>query len=339
MNFYTLISKNSTNADKWLKKVALSTFLIAFVIFSVNYIVDPYNITKYNLLNIKYKFARDDRTKKLNYFKTLPQKDNILIGSSRVYSMNPQVVTDLLGGTTYNFGVGTATLEDHLGIVKYLIKTKKVPKNIIVGVDFYTFNPDVPANKYFLKNKELNFLSFGNYEENYLAKFFSVDAFRASVKTLTKHFSSTKDKPRFDVNGWAGGYENYANRNAQKDLLEVKREMEENFELFYSQGDYEHLDPKRKAYYRELEKICKEHQISLYIFTSPLHPLLLKRLNKHQKTANALKEIVEFLSTFKHFTNFYNDPEFQKNVNHFHGSTHTSTNAGDIILHKVLTIK
>ena len=337
MNFYTLISKRSIHAKEWLKRVALATAVIAFTIFSVNYIVDPYNITPYNLLNIKYKFARDDRTEKINYFKTLPKKDNILIGSSRVYSMNPKTVTNILGGTTYNFGVGTATVEDHLGIVKYLIKTQKIPKNIIIGVDFYTFNPNIPPNKYFLKNRELNFLSFGDYKENYLAKFFSIDAFRASVKTLSRHLSLKKEKPRFDKDGWAGGYENYANRDSQKDLIRVKKEIDENFELFYSQGNYEHIDPKRKAHYKELEKIAKEHQINLYIFTSPLHPMLLKELKANPKTANALKELVSFLSTFEHFYNFYDDIEFQKELRHFHGSTHTSTNAGDTILRKVLT--
>ena len=337
MNFFTSISKQSYYPKKWLKRVALYTALISFIIFAINYIVDPYNITNHNLLNIKYKFARDDRTQKVNYFKTLPKKDNILIGSSRVYSINPQTVTKILGGTTYNFGVGTATVEDHLGIIKYLIKTNKIPKNIIIGVDFYTFNPQIPPNGYFLKNRELNFLSYGNYKENYLAKFFSIDAFRASIKTLSRHFSNKKEKPRFDKDGWAGKYENYDNRKLEKELPKVKKEISENIEFFYSNMSYNHIDPRRKTYYQELAKICKEHNITLYLFTTPLHPLLLKKLNSSPNTANALKEFISFLSTFKHFTNFYNDMEFQKELRHFHGSSHTTTNAGDIILDKVLT--
>ena len=135
MNFFTSISKQNYYPRKWLKRVTLFTALISFIIFSVNYIVDPYNITSHNLLNIKYKFARDDRTEKVNYFKNLPKKDNILIGSSRVYSINPKTVSKILGGTTYNFGVGTATIEDHLGILKYLNKLPR-PKGAKVLLQF-----------------------------------------------------------------------------------------------------------------------------------------------------------------------------------------------------------
>jgi len=195
MSFYTLISKTSFSAKKWIKKVFIITFIFSFVIIVVNYIIDPYNVTGYNILNIKYKFARDDRSEKLAHFKVLPKFDNILIGSSRVYSINPRVVSKILGGTTYNFGVGTATVEDHLGILKYLIKEHKVPKNIIIGVDFYTFNPEVPPNGYFIKNKELNFLSYGDYHEDILAKLFSIDAFRASVKTIITNGFVKNKKP------------------------------------------------------------------------------------------------------------------------------------------------
>ena len=163
MSFYTSIF-NPKNPKKWILKSILSAFVIIVFIFGFNYIIDPYNMTKYNLLNIKYKFARDDRTEKINFFKTLDKFDNILIGSSRVYSINPQKVSELIGGTTYNFGVGTATVEDHLGILLYLQKTDKLPKNLIIGVDFYTFNPDTPPNSYFLTNEELNFLSYSKKE-------------------------------------------------------------------------------------------------------------------------------------------------------------------------------
>jgi len=44
-------------------------------------------------------------------------------------------------------------IEDILGITKYLERTNKLPKNLIVGVDFYILNKDISANIYFLTNK------------------------------------------------------------------------------------------------------------------------------------------------------------------------------------------
>jgi hypothetical protein len=190
MNFYTLISKSSTSKKVWVKLLIISTIVVATFIFLLNYIVDPYNITNYNLLNIKSKFARDDRIEKVTFFKTLDKFDNIILGSSRVYSMNPDIVSNHLGGTTYNFAVGGASVEDNLGVLLYLQREKKLPKNIILGADFYTFNPNVPPNKYFLKNKELNFLVYENFQSDSISKFFSIDACRASFTTLKNHIKN-----------------------------------------------------------------------------------------------------------------------------------------------------
>jgi hypothetical protein len=338
MNFYISIFKKQFHPKKWILFVFLFVSLISSIVFTVNIIVDPYNITKYNLLNIKYKFARDDRVEKLNYFQTLEKFDNILIGSSRVYSMNPKIVSDILGGTTYNFGVGTATVEDHLGILKYLVKTKKIPKNIIVGIDFYTFNPDTPANKYFLKNKELNFLSFGEYHENYIGKFFSIDAFRASFKTLRNHFFTKDSKPKFDKFGFAGTYENYSTRNIEKENTKVVMEARIEIEKIYSNYSYSKIDQKRVLYFNQIKEICSKNNINLYIFTTPLHPVLLDMLYQHQ-TKYALKELLEYLSSFENFQNLYYNKKLYTDLKNFHGATHTSTNAGDIILSVLLNKK
>ncbi|MFA5461682.1 MAG: hypothetical protein WC274_06365 [Sulfurimonas sp.] len=337
MNFYTLISKNKYHPLRWIKLLLLGIFLLSFLIVGVNFIVDPYNITKYNLLNIEFKFARDDRTEKTNYFSALGQFDNIMIGSSRVYSINPEKVTKYLGGTTYNFGVGTATVEDHLGILLYLQKENKLPKNIIIGVDFYTFNPDTPPNKYFLKNKALNFLSYNGAQENYIEKFFSFDAFRASIKTLSKHIKNKNMRSRFDENGWAGVYEDYSKRDLESDLAITKEEISKEIPSLYSNLEYKTIDPKRIAYYEEIRSICKENNINLFIFITPLHPELLKILQENKNTALALKELTNYLSTFEHFYNSHEDKEFYSEIRNFQGATHTRANAGDLIIAKLLT--
>jgi len=329
MNFYTLTFK------LWIKFIFIGSILLALLIFSINFIVDPYNITPYNLLNIKYKFARDDRTEKINYYSKQNKFDNIMLGSSRVYSINPKTVSKILGGKTYNFGVGTATVEDILGILLYLKHNNKLPKNLIVGVDFYTFNKDVPPNKYFLKNKELNFLSYQDYREDYLEKFFSFDALRASIKTLNHHFFHKKQKPRFNTLGWGGFYQNYSTKVIDPNLVSVKKELHENETLFFSNFTYKHIDPKRITYMEEIKNICNNNAINLYIFNTPLHPYTLNIIESNPNLAQALKEFIAYLSSFKHFTNFYHDYDLYSDLKNFNGATHTTSNAGDIIINKI----
>ncbi len=336
MNFYTLIFNQKTIKPKeWIKQVFVTTIVLASIILLTNFIVDPYNMTSYNLLHLKYKFARDDRSEKVNYFKTLPRFDNILIGSSRVYSINPKIVTKILGGSTYNFGVGTATIEDHLGILKYLIRQNKIPKNIILGVDFYTFNPEIPPNSYFLRNKELNFLSFKNYDENIFAKFFSFDAFRASVSTL-KHNLKNDVKPRFDTLGWGGSYQDYSKKDINIANHIARKQIEEEKKKIYSNFHYSHIDKKRIAYYEEFKKLAKRYKIHLYVFPTPLHPLLLKELKAHKETNTALKEFIAYLQTFPNFYNMFEDKRLYSNLKNFNGATHTTSNAGDIMMEDLL---
>lgn len=333
MNFYTLTSK------RWIKIAFIGVFFFSFFISTINFIVDPYNITKFNFLNIQYKFTRDDRTEKINYFSKQNKFDNIMLGSSRVYSINPQVVNNILGGTTYNFGVGTATVEDILGVLLYLKRNNKLPKNLIVGIDFYTFNKDVPPNKYFLKNKELNFLSYKKYHEEYLEKFFSFDALRASAKTLNNHFFHKDQKPRFNALGWGGFYQDYSNITLDPNLVAEKKEIFNNETLFFSNYSYKHIDPKRIQYMEKIKAICKEKNINLYIFDTPLHPYALKIIESNQNLNQALQEFITYLNSFKHFTNLYHDPELYSNLKNFNGATHTTSNAGDMIMKKVLIKK
>lgn len=338
MNSYISISKSTVKTKRWIYSILFLVFFFSTFIISFNFIIDPYNITKYNILNIKYKFARDDRTEKLRYFKTLNKFDNIMIGSSRVYSMNPILVNNILGGKTYNFGVGTATIEDHLGVLKYLQKENKMPKNIILGIDFYTFNPEIPPNKYFIKNKELNFLSYSNYQEDYLSKLFSIDSFRASFKTLVNHIKK-EGIARFDSLGWTGHYQDYSMRDLTQESIFIKKEADEEIEKIYSNFNYQHIDKKRIKYYEEIKNICIENHINLYLFNTPLHPILLKKLNNNKQTKDALKEFIAYMNTFDNFTDLYYHESIYKDLRNFIGATHTTANAGDIILNIILPKK
>ena len=105
--------------------------------------------------------------------------------------------------------------------------------------------------------------------------------------------------------------------------------------MFYSNMAYKSIDQKRVLYYKRIEQICKNHNINLYIFTTPLHPLLLDLINENSNTKLALKEMVQFLSTFKNFYNLYYDTAISNDLRNFHGATHTSSNAGDILLKKL----
>ncbi|MBE0497222.1 MAG: hypothetical protein IBX45_12460 [Campylobacterales bacterium] len=336
MNFCILTSSH-IGAKKWIRSSLLGFFLTTTALFLFNFIVDPYNITSYNILNITQKLARDDRVEKVNYFATLPVFDTILIGSSRVYTIDPEGVNKYLGGTTYNFGVGTANIEDHLGILLYLKKLDKLPRRLIIGIDFYTLNPDIPPNQYFLKNRELNFLSFKpNEKTSYWSKFFTLDATRASWKTLKNHLKNTPSVSAFDKLGWSPRFFDDSNRDIDAEKIGVLNEIDKNTNL-YSNFTYASIDPKRIGYYEKIREICTAHNIQLYLFITPLHPILVEKLLRND-TKKAIAQMDAYFSTFENFHNFLFDKEFNSNLLHFQGATHTTSHAGYQIIKRVLAL-
>lgn len=331
MNFYTSIFNITFKPKKWAALVLIVCFLLIGLIGVFNYIIDPYDVTKHNIFNIKYKFANDDRTEKVNYFASLKPVDNILIGSSRVYSIDPKIVTQEFKGTTYNFGVGTATIEDSLGILIYLQRNHKLPKRLFLGIDLYTLNSDLPINKYFLRNKELNFLSNpNNTSQMNWSHLVSLDATRASVKTLNYHlFPDENAAPRFTKDG-QGYSPEWSDLETHKML--TTKEAIDFFVNSYSNGNYKQLDPIRLKYLLQIKEICKKENIKLYVFTTPLHPILLQKI-QNSNVKYAMSALDNFLLThFEHFHNFYIDNNFTSNLKNFSGATHSTNKAGDLII-------
>lgn len=331
MNFYTLIFDKILVPKKWVTSVLIFSFLLICIIGLFNYIIDPYDVTKHNLLHIRYKFANDDRTEKLNYFSSHVPVNNILIGSSRVYSIDPKVVTQTFGGSTYNFGVGTATVEDLLGIILYLERNHKMPKRLFIGIDLYTLNATLPINKYFLRNKELNFLSNPNNTSSMSwSNFFSLDATRASYKTLKNHLFPKLDAvPRFTKDGQ--GYSPEWS-DIKTHLSETSKEADDFFKLSYDNGLYSKPDPIRLKYLLNIKELCNKHNISLYIFITPEHPILLKKINQSD-TKYALLILDHFLSTnFQQYHNFCYDTIFLSDIKNFSGATHSTNKAGKLLI-------
>ncbi|RLA80019.1 MAG: hypothetical protein DRG78_11765 [Epsilonproteobacteria bacterium] len=326
---------------RWIKLYFIVPAIIISMIFIINFVVDPYSMTVYNILKIPNKFARDDRVEKVSKLKTSPKYDNIILGSSRVYSSNPLMVTKYLGGTTYNAGVGTARVEDHLGFILLLAKLDKLPKNLIIGLDFYSFNSELETNKYFLKNKDLNFLNKRLSNESYISNFLSIDALRASYKTLKNFLKSKKSKPRFDENG--------ASQNASKIFAyqpdeafskapfseaQIDEEMK-----FIKTISYSSISKKRVSYLKQIIKICAKHDINLYLFLTPLHGQLISKIENDKELYKKLRSLKNIIKSQTPYYDFIQHSQINDNPIYFNNLTHTTPIGGNLIYAKIFNDK
>lgn len=334
MNFYILTSKISHKS--FVKFLVFLPILYIIVIFLFNYIIDPYGITNQNLLNIKYKLTRDDRIDKIYGVKDFNSLDTILLGSSRVYSINPrELVKYFKGKNNYNFAIGGSYIEDHLGALIYLKKINKLPRNIILGVDFSGFNSIIPMNKYFLKSKELNFLN-SSYSNNstlkeHINKFLTIDATRASFKTLSNHLKKEKRKPRFDKSGL------YFAADIKRNNFNILKNDNANiFRDFYRNGNYPYLDRRRISFFEKFVEICKKEGINLVVYSSPMYIENYKQVLSHKILSKRLVEFQSYFSKYNNYKNLIKNDSFSNNSFNFHDRVHTTTNAGNEILELVL---
>ena len=326
---------------KWIKLYITIPIVAIASIFTFNFIIDPYSLTAYNLLKIPNKFARDDRKEKVARLYKAEQFDNMIFGSSRTYSMNPNTVTKYLGGSTYNAGVGTARIEDALGFLLFLEKLNKLPKNVIIGLDFYSFNENVETNKYFLQNDELNFMNKSNSYDNYFGKFLSIDALRASFKTLKNFFKNSKDRPRFSLNGGLAGISNINNYYPVNRTSEPFNTAYVNKEFnFIKTIHYTKLSQNRLNYLKQIMNLSAKYNINTYIFLTPLHTQLIQKIKADSETNIALglfkKEIVEITPYYDFISsNSINDDSAYFGFD----LTHASSSTGNLIFARMFNDK
>lgn len=292
-------------SKSWTHVFIIVSMLSIVGIGVLNYIVDPYSVTQHNILNIPIKLVSDDRSEKIVKITNSEKYDGVLLGSSRVYGMNPLMMSRYTGGSVYNLGVGTAQIEDHLGFLLYLEKLGKFPKNIVLGLDYYSFNKGLETNKYFVRNEKLNFINSGSSHIGYLSNFISIDVLGASIKTLKTYLGMKKREARFDVYGASGNVSNVFSY-----YPESGEEIRDIYAIAKKRGDsdfimhptFSEVSNSRIGYLKRLVLLSEQHQANLKVFVTPLYGKLLDDIYADDA---AYKGLIDFKNELTKTTDFY----------------------------------
>jgi len=323
---------------KFSRYFVVVSFIVLVLILSINVIVDPYSMTKYNLLKIPNKFARDDRAEKISKLYMDDRYDNMIFGSSRVYVTDPLIINKYLGGITYNCGVGRARIEDQLGFLLFLQRQDKLPKNAIFGLDFYSFNENLESNKYFMKNRELNFIQNSKYSnfDMYTEKLFSIDALRASYKTLKNYLVNKQEVPRFDEYGSALSSDRiseYSNVNLAQ--LYFSKSRIESDKRNISTLKYDKVSEDRLLYLDTIIEICENNNMSCLFMTTPLNGQMLEEFTKDKKQRETLQTFKNELSKRTAFYDFLNHNKITDNRAFFVDTMHFTPLAGNLLFARI----
>lgn len=320
----------------WIHNFFIFSFLIAFVFVGFNYLCDPYGIFgNYWTGNTIRNHTASDRMSKTYYAKrAMPQ--TVLIGTSRMGTINPKDVESYTKDKVYNLAMSGSSIYEQAMYARFAIETLHV-KQLIWGIDFFSFNPE--STQHFSFSKER--LSENLYLQDYQEALLSLDAFIASIQTLNDSlFTHKKAKVNFEL-----GLDTYAEFKTQLDaqgINFVENKIEKGLQGYASKKTLFNSElfknplaiEKNFTYVQEIVLLAQKHDVKIIFYISPTyyeHLNLIYSLGLgHTYDFFKLK-----LSELTAYWDFNTHNSITTDKNNFWDNSHTREEIGALLMKKM----
>ncbi len=224
---------------------------------AVNYVIDPYGIFRKDFR--EQRRSPNDHFIKMRHLLGNPTKyDSLLIGSSRIGKID---VGRLRNGRYYNLSHAEGVPGGHLKDIKMLLAKGMRIKNILMGLDDFSYKVDPAAHLH----RPLTH-PYGSWMEN--LHFYTEYLLKIPTKeALKEYWNKTTIKMFFDI------YETGMPLHREEDEhIERDKDAHINHKKFNNPTRYRG-DRTRKTLQeiRDIKNICILHNINLILFINPIH--------------------------------------------------------------------
>ncbi|MEI8389697.1 MAG: hypothetical protein WCG23_07400 [bacterium] len=278
------------------------------------------NIYKFN--KEKPELKTNERISKL-FTAKIKKYDTLFIGSSRTdFALDPKHYYNLTKKKALNLGIGGSDISESKIILQKLIKTHPNLKTIILEVDYFGFNSTHKINS---NEKIDSYISLNDFFKLFL----SYDSIKKSISTINYNFK-TPNKFIYDYNGLRIKTPEHNSYNLA--LAEINGVLTKNKN--YS------LDISRLQNLQEIKRLCKQNNIKLIVFVSPLNFAEIHGINltgNFNKYLNWRKEISK-ITSFYDFSmgNYITYEPLKPHMRYYFDSHHYTIEVGQKILDKIL---
>jgi hypothetical protein len=294
-------------------------FLIG--IFTFNYSIDPIRVES------------DVTTRSQKYNDLMKYRpDTIMLGGSRIQFLSTNDVKQYTRDTVYNISMTNMTLFEQLKYVEFAIKEFNI-KNIIIGLNYYTFGEN--AKKYELDfdedllKKGITFQYIKDIVQSYLTTSMTIDAIKISLNKEKyeerKKFDKYGSRTMFMQNQIIGG-RNWEVRS-NKTLKSYKKTF----------NDFQ-LSTKKMNYYRKIVDLAKNNNITIHIFTTPIHSSLYK-LALDSSSLSAMNRWKKDLALIHEYYDFMNINSITVNSDNYIDVSHIKQQYGSLIFGRIFKNK
>lgn len=271
--------QNSRKMKKWLLLFALISFLIIAFVGGVNYFVDPYgmnNFKKVDKINV-YKKSNTGYTFrfKTNIYRN-NEFDTLLIGTSRVGVMDPEVVNKMLNGKTFNFSSSGSITEIQKDLFFYGVKNQKI-KNVIYGIDFLSLNGSLILKErfkefYAVQDDLKNNRTIYNWD-----MYFNWDTLWSSIEVVHSNYSGvTKEKHRYRFQDGMRDYVDFI-AEEQEGTFDFEKHLKHSLKTYFPKtkrisGYYNYrFSDQYLLHIKKIVTYCKENNINLWVYIPPMY--------------------------------------------------------------------
>lgn len=321
----------------------LAVFLLGILGFGLGIvllavIVDPYNIFGVNLFK---PILLTNRTEKMRLLKEAPAApEAIILGSSRVFKMDPKKIESLTGLSAFNASVSYARPEEHYALSKYIIEELKMrPKLILVGVNLGEFN-----------NEDIDSQTINNPILRQHLSITKKEIIVSMIRTFKERFNPNYLRDIFITLFWnSHGFPNPSitfgkdgeqifDQSLKSDPQAVAVTTNLAHDLF---NGVETLSPMRLKYFENFLSLAKENDIKVIVFLLPfppeVHETVLKDTNSEALLAELLIIAKKWEKTYSvDFYNFFKVQNFNGLPDDFDDSTHPSHRNIDLMTEYML---
>jgi acyl carrier protein len=225
--------------------------------------------------------------------------DMLILGSSKSRELDPHIAEDY-GYKAYNFWVKSSRVEDWYCIARFVADHNRQPlRHILIGIDIEAFSNAVNIDARLLQTPELT---------AYLAPSDLTTQPQINQSPDRERFRSVLLQYRLGLINKLNAYETidphygHAER-PDREPLYFKPPLKQTAENMLRLKGFGQLSPMRLKYFLKLVDLCRDHDIRLSCFLTPLHSLLHEHLTNHSAYIQRLDDLRRFMKTI-HYDHF-----------------------------------
>ncbi len=201
--------------------------------------------------------------------------DAIMLGTSRIGVMDPNVVNQYLNTKTFNLEYPGSNAQIQNKFFKYAHHFNKDIKYLIYGIDFMAFNKNRTTKNdfvefYDLETKIENKEKISNFE-----LYFNIDTFISSAKLTVKNiFGKQKTEAQYLS---TNGMRDYINNieELKNGTFDLDKKIKQSIQGYFRENDaiYKNYEFSYEFfnYFKDILKFCEDNNIKVFVYIPPMY--------------------------------------------------------------------